>query len=126
MLFINTVLGGINATKYLYNQAIKGLLNAPISFFDSNPIGRIINRMGSDLNELDFSIPSIIFNLTFEVTMLIGCVIIICQSNYFLISNFNHKLTYFSFIFDVYNSMLLLVFVFPTNKYRIKKIKSNL
>ncbi|CAG8455262.1 7608_t:CDS:2, partial [Dentiscutata heterogama] len=35
---------GVKAAKRLHNNAIKRVLRAPISFFDTTPLGRIINR----------------------------------------------------------------------------------
>ncbi|KAI8892770.1 hypothetical protein BC833DRAFT_509384, partial [Globomyces pollinis-pini] len=48
---------GIKLVKYLHDGALKGLLSAPVAFFDANPVGRMINRMSTDVMQLDFSVP---------------------------------------------------------------------
>ncbi|KAJ3097026.1 Multidrug resistance-associated protein 1, partial [Phlyctochytrium bullatum] len=40
---------GYRAGKRLHEGALSGLLRAPMSFFDSQPIGRILNRMSKDI-----------------------------------------------------------------------------
>ncbi|CAG8815953.1 13829_t:CDS:2, partial [Racocetra persica] len=37
-------IGGVKAAKRLHNNAIRRVLRAPTSFFDTTPLGRIINR----------------------------------------------------------------------------------
>lgn len=41
----------------IVQKVLKSVLNAPIAFFDSNPIGRILNRFSRDIDVLDNSIP---------------------------------------------------------------------
>ncbi len=42
------------ATKKLHNDMIKHVLNAPVNlYFDTTPIGRILNKFSKDLNMLE-------------------------------------------------------------------------
>ncbi|RIB18714.1 P-loop containing nucleoside triphosphate hydrolase protein [Gigaspora rosea] len=43
----------INASKNLHNNAIKCVLRAPTNFFDTTPLGRIINRFSKDTDTCD-------------------------------------------------------------------------
>ncbi|CAG8704303.1 27994_t:CDS:2, partial [Dentiscutata erythropus] len=44
---------GVNAAKNLHRNAIKRVLRAPTSFFDTTPLGRIINRFSKDVDTCD-------------------------------------------------------------------------
>jgi ATP-binding cassette subfamily C (CFTR/MRP) protein 1 len=57
-LVINAVFlaGGYRASKYYHNAALKRLMRAPMDFFDSQPIGRILNRMSKDIESGMFHI----------------------------------------------------------------------
>lgn len=41
------------ARRRLHREAVSGLLGAPISFFDRNPIGKILNRFSADVGVVD-------------------------------------------------------------------------
>ena len=42
-----------NASKTMFRQAMTRVLRAPISFFDTTPLGRIVNRFSSDVDFMD-------------------------------------------------------------------------
>ncbi|ONK66394.1 uncharacterized protein A4U43_C06F7390 [Asparagus officinalis] len=53
---------GTQSSKSLFSQLINSLFRAPMSFFDSTPLGRILSRVSSDLSIVDLDVPfSIIF-----------------------------------------------------------------
>ncbi|KAJ3116709.1 hypothetical protein HDU96_008948 [Phlyctochytrium bullatum] len=57
---------GYRAGKRLHEGALSGLLRAPMSFFDSQPIGRILNRMSKDIESSEralwiFCVNNVIF-----------------------------------------------------------------
>lgn len=58
MVFIRAItvpIVGLRASRHLFNRMTMALLKAPLRFFDSNPIGRIVNRYGSDMSAVDFT-----------------------------------------------------------------------
>ncbi|RDX92677.1 ABC transporter C family member 10, partial [Mucuna pruriens] len=55
---------GLQSSKYLFLQLMNSLFRAPMSFYDSTPLGRILSRVSSDLSIVDLDIP---FSLTFVV-----------------------------------------------------------
>lgn len=49
--------GGINASKAFHEKLLNKLRYTKLSFFESTPIGRILNRFTGDLSNLDDSLP---------------------------------------------------------------------
>ncbi|KAE8355968.1 P-loop containing nucleoside triphosphate hydrolase protein [Aspergillus coremiiformis] len=45
--------GSWTAAKKMHRQLVTAVLSAPVSWFDQNPIGRLINRFGNDTRSLD-------------------------------------------------------------------------
>ncbi|OVA01894.1 ABC transporter [Macleaya cordata] len=48
---------GIHSSKSLFSQLLNSLFRAPISFYDSTPLGRILSRVSSDLSIIDLDVP---------------------------------------------------------------------
>ncbi|CAG5076674.1 Oidioi.mRNA.OKI2018_I69.PAR.g8517.t2.cds [Oikopleura dioica] len=46
-------LGGIKASRGIHDQVIQSILRFPLSFYDKTPSGRIINRVGKDIDVVD-------------------------------------------------------------------------
>ncbi|KAH7682394.1 Xenobiotic-transporting ATPase protein [Dioscorea alata] len=55
---------GLQSSKSLFSQLLNSLFRAPISFFDSTPLGRILSRVSSDLSIVDLDVP---FNFIFSI-----------------------------------------------------------
>jgi ABC-type multidrug transport system fused ATPase/permease subunit len=77
---------GMLASKYLHIAALKRLLNAPISFFERNPIGRILSRFSNDVMSVDTEVSVISHEvLTLFVQVLSTMIIIVYSSVWFII-----------------------------------------
>ncbi|CAK7324075.1 unnamed protein product [Dovyalis caffra] len=61
---IFTVVLGLQSSKSLFSQLLNSLFRAPMSFYDSTPLGRILSRVASDLSIVDLDVP---FCLIFAV-----------------------------------------------------------
>ncbi|KAB8030988.1 ABC transporter transmembrane domain-containing protein [Fluviispira multicolorata] len=48
---------GVNAAQIFHNKLFEGVISAPLSFFNSNPAGRILNRFGKDQENIDLFLP---------------------------------------------------------------------
>ncbi|WRX16805.1 ABC transporter-like [Theobroma cacao] len=55
---------GIRSSKSLFSQLLNSLFRAPMSFYDSTPLGRILSRVSVDLSIVDLDVP---FSLIFAV-----------------------------------------------------------
>lgn len=53
IVLYGTFFGTFLAAKYYHKKALENLLNAPLSFFDQQPKGRILNRFSHDIVSLD-------------------------------------------------------------------------
>ncbi|XP_068674150.1 ATP-binding cassette sub-family C member 4-like isoform X5 [Montipora foliosa] len=51
----------LRSSEKLHNNMATGILKAPVLFFDSNPIGRILNRFAKDTGCLDEILPQTFF-----------------------------------------------------------------
>ncbi|TVU07886.1 hypothetical protein EJB05_41261 [Eragrostis curvula] len=56
---------GLKASKEFFSGLMDSVFKAPMSFFDSTPVGRILTRASSDLSILDFDIP---YSMAYMVT----------------------------------------------------------
>ncbi|PHT87427.1 ABC transporter C family member 10 [Capsicum annuum] len=59
---LSTVFLGLQSSNSLFSELLNSLFHAPMSFYDSTPLGRILSRVSSDLSIVDLDIP---FNLVF-------------------------------------------------------------
>lgn len=62
--------GTIKASRTLHENMMTCMFDAPMSFFDTTPIGRILNRVGKDIDQLDVQLPlmaNVFFELFFQL-----------------------------------------------------------
>jgi ABC-type multidrug transport system fused ATPase/permease subunit len=69
--------GCLSASRVLHTDLIERLLRAPMSFFDTTPLGRIMNRVSRDIDAIDFNIPLQLRNWFFQLVPLIATLTII-------------------------------------------------
>ena len=56
-LYLSTIRGA----KRLHDTTLSTILRSPMSFFDTTPQGRILNRFGKDIDVLDATMPQVSF-----------------------------------------------------------------
>ena len=94
---------GTNSSKVMLKRAMKRVLRAPMSFFDTTPLGRITNRFSKDVDVMDNSLTDAIRLYTFTLAMITSVFILI--------------IVYFHY-FAIALGPLFLVFLFSAGYYR--------
>ena len=57
---LTSVIGALavlNGSRLLHRRMLERVLHAPMSFFDTTPLGRIVNRFSKDINIIDEILP---------------------------------------------------------------------
>lgn len=65
----------IGASRRLHDEMAEAVLRAKISFFDTNPLGRILNRFSADVGSSDDMLPATLFDFTTILFIVIGAVV---------------------------------------------------
>ena len=66
----------LKCSESLHNLMVVALLRSPVLFFDSNPVGRILNRFSKDIGCMDELLPKE-FLLSIQSSLLAICMILI-------------------------------------------------
>ncbi|KAK7097996.1 hypothetical protein V1264_004891 [Littorina saxatilis] len=67
----------IQASSRLHDRMIRKLFRAPMAFFDTTPIGRIMNRVSTDMEIVDNLMPIIFRDLVSTFTVLLASVVVL-------------------------------------------------
>ncbi|KAI0210104.1 Multidrug resistance-associated protein 1 [Lamellibrachia satsuma] len=73
-------IGCVNASRVLHSRLLYRMLRAPMSFFDTTPTGRIVNRFSKDVDTVDINIPLTVQVWTSTSASVIATIIIISYS----------------------------------------------
>lgn len=65
--------GSLDAAKKLHTNLLNNVLRLPMSFFDTTPIGRLINRFSKDVDTLDNVLP-------WSIRSWLMCFVTVCMS----------------------------------------------
>ncbi|GES92340.1 multidrug resistance-associated ABC transporter [Rhizophagus clarus] len=69
--------GSLQASKKLYNQMFIRVIKAPLRFFDTTPIGRILNRFSKDFETIDSLLSVDLGLFLHNLLMMVGVVLVI-------------------------------------------------
>ncbi|KAJ7371979.1 hypothetical protein OS493_021405 [Desmophyllum pertusum] len=72
-VFLNAL---INSSKHLHNSMLSEILKATVLFFDTNPIGRILNRFSRDIGIVDELLPDVFLEAVQIVLFCVGAVVL--------------------------------------------------
>ncbi|CAF3575220.1 unnamed protein product [Rotaria sp. Silwood1] len=97
-------LAGYIAGRQLHGIILIGILHAPMSFFDTTPIGRIINRFSKDIDSVDSALPNAFSQALTTLITVIATLIILTYGSWFAIIEFIPLAFLFIYIQRIYIS----------------------
>ena len=68
------VFGGARAAEQLFLRTLKQTLRAPMSFFESVPLGRLLNRFTYDVEQLDIKLSQSMSMLIISISWFCSCI----------------------------------------------------
>jgi len=80
---ISISMAGTEASKRMFYRAIDRVLHAPVSFFDTTPLGRIMNRFSKDIDVMDNNLSESLRMAGITTAMLISIVILTIAYYYY-------------------------------------------
>lgn len=86
--FILDVLLGILtvlAAKSLHDEAIRRVIYSPMSWFDTTPLGRVMNRFGKDVDVLDNQLSNLVRQIISTIMSIVGATVITTYVTYYFI-----------------------------------------
>ena len=66
------------ASKLLHNDMLRRIVRVPVLFFDSNPIGRVLNRFAKDTGAIDDQLPLCLYDFFQCLMTVLSAVIVVC------------------------------------------------
>ncbi|CAF3640789.1 unnamed protein product [Rotaria sordida] len=90
------------ASRKLHSSILFGVLRAPMAFFDTTPIGRIINRFAKDIDAIDSSLPTSFSSSFTTLAHVLITIIILIYGSWLAICALIPLAIVFSFIQRVY------------------------
>eukprot|EP00903_Cladosiphon_okamuranus_P012646 g11831.t1 len=67
----------VKSSRHLHDVLTRGVMRAPVSFFDTTPIGRVLNRFTKDMDSIDLLLPRNVPQFVATLSVLIGVMITI-------------------------------------------------
>eukprot|EP00811_Abedinium_folium_P007910 NODE_172_length_3470_cov_2.749925.p1 GENE.NODE_172_length_3470_cov_2.749925~~NODE_172_length_3470_cov_2.749925.p1 ORF type:complete len:955 (+),score=307.05 NODE_172_length_3470_cov_2.749925:276-3140(+) len=71
----------LRASRKLHDQAFRATLKTHLSFFETNPVGRIMNRFSRDMGMMDDQLPMLVANISQMLGRLVSIIVLVCVLN---------------------------------------------
>ncbi|KAG0092465.1 Multidrug resistance-associated protein 1 [Podila epicladia] len=91
--YVIMVWAGVRATARLHDDLLNSILRLPMSFFDTTPLGRIVNRFSTDIFATDNSVPWAFMSTLMSGFSVLGTIIVLAATTpVFLAMHFTETL----------------------------------
>ncbi|KAI9175330.1 hypothetical protein H9P43_006691 [Blastocladiella emersonii ATCC 22665] len=77
VLMVGGQVAGVMADWDVSVRMLHAVLDAPMSWFATQPVGRILNRFAKDMSQVDEQLPSLVFNFAQVLFLVVGAVVVI-------------------------------------------------
>ncbi|KAE9546534.1 hypothetical protein FO519_010254, partial [Halicephalobus sp. NKZ332] len=109
------IFGTLKASKRLHAPVVINILHSPMSFFDTTPLGRILNRLSKDIEVIDLRFPHVVKTFIMCGTQIVFILLTNAITNpIFLVVVVPLSVVYF----------FLLRFYIPTSR-QLRRLESN-
>lgn len=71
---------GYHAAKAIFKEAIEKVAHATFRFYDVTPVGRLMNRLTSDMNTVDGGLSSAFTIFGWQMIGFVSCIVVILSS----------------------------------------------
>ncbi|ORZ16766.1 P-loop containing nucleoside triphosphate hydrolase protein, partial [Lobosporangium transversale] len=115
MIGYYVAMGGLTASRTLHQQLLRKITRAKVRFFDTTPIGRIINRFSSDMSTIDDEVSNNLQGLFSCFVTIVGIIFII---------SFNMPLFLVAGIFIIAIYLLIGIYYIGISR-DLKRLNSN-
>ena len=95
-------IGTLRASVKLHRELLEKILSSTMAFFDTTPVGRIINRFSKDIDEIDLQIPTHIKDILSDLFSVLGTLFVVCYATPIIIAVVIPLIIVFFFIQSTY------------------------
>ncbi|KAF2725459.1 putative ABC transporter [Polychaeton citri CBS 116435] len=78
-------IAGTHASQVMLNRAMSRVLRAPMSFFDTTPLGRITNRFSKDVDTMDNALSDSLRMFSMTMAMIVSVFILVIAYYYYFV-----------------------------------------
>ena len=75
--YLFLVLATIKGSSTIHSKMLTNILRSPMSFFDTTPLGRILNRFSKDIYNIDEVIPKSIDDFLSALLMVVSVILVV-------------------------------------------------
>ncbi|KAF9112068.1 hypothetical protein BGX27_004016 [Mortierella sp. AM989] len=112
--YVAMVTAAVRASARLHERLLSKLLRLPMSFFDTTPLGRVVNRFSSDIFSVDELTPWNIISLFMCGTSVLGTIVVIATTTP----------VFLAIVPPLFIAYLLIQSVYMRTSRRLKRIDS--